>query len=288
VFRIDGAGMLVNRIARPWVDFVAQGDNATKLFVVDASADTVEIGTTVQGAIAMFGASAVTLKQDTTISGGSDLRFLDPSDSTGYVGFQAPSGFATTLAWTLPSADGSANQLLRTDGAGVLVWTSNAPTATALAANGANCAAGEVPLGVDASGAAEGCADAGGLACDDMIPIGQLLAAATLSTPATAEVLYFSWPGSSAYSCASLTHSIKGNLYRTAGAGDCQWRIKDITNTTTLCTSAAVTTATTTNIVDCGAVSNVPSGAAQMAIEFVVTGTATCASKSGGFWLVKG
>lgn len=35
--------------------------------------------------------------------------------------------------------------------------TGNAGTATALAANGANCAAGEFPLGVDASGAAETC-----------------------------------------------------------------------------------------------------------------------------------
>lgn len=36
--------------------------------------------------------------------------------------------------------------------------TGNAGTATALAANGANCAAGSFPLGVDASGAAESCA----------------------------------------------------------------------------------------------------------------------------------
>jgi len=36
--------------------------------------------------------------------------------------------------------------------------TGNAGTATALGANGANCSAGQFPLGVDASGAAEGCA----------------------------------------------------------------------------------------------------------------------------------
>ncbi len=36
--------------------------------------------------------------------------------------------------------------------------TGNASTATALAANGSNCAAGSFPLGVDASGAAESCA----------------------------------------------------------------------------------------------------------------------------------
>ncbi len=40
--------------------------------------------------------------------------------------------------------------------------TGNAGTATALAANGANCDAGSYPLGVDASGAAEGCTVAGG------------------------------------------------------------------------------------------------------------------------------
>lgn len=37
--------------------------------------------------------------------------------------------------------------------------TGNADTATALAANGANCSAGSAPLGVDASGAAESCTD---------------------------------------------------------------------------------------------------------------------------------
>jgi hypothetical protein len=35
--------------------------------------------------------------------------------------------------------------------------TGNSSTATALAANGANCSAGQAPLGVDASGAVEGC-----------------------------------------------------------------------------------------------------------------------------------
>lgn len=36
-------------------------------------------------------------------------------------------------------------------------WSGNAGTATALAANGTNCSAGNAPLGVDASGNAEGC-----------------------------------------------------------------------------------------------------------------------------------
>lgn len=40
------------------------------------------------------------------------------------------------------------------------VLTGNAATATALAANGANCSAGNYPLGVDASGAVESCTEA--------------------------------------------------------------------------------------------------------------------------------
>lgn len=39
-------------------------------------------------------------------------------------------------------------------------WSGNAGTATALAANGSNCTAGQFPLGVDASGAVETCTDA--------------------------------------------------------------------------------------------------------------------------------
>lgn len=38
-------------------------------------------------------------------------------------------------------------------------WSGNAGTATALAANGANCSSGSAPLGVDASGAVESCFD---------------------------------------------------------------------------------------------------------------------------------
>lgn len=72
-------------------------------------------------------------------------------------------------AWTQPAASdlsngttGSGNVVLATSPtitsatiSGSL--TGNASTATALAANGSNCSAGQFPLGVDASGAAESC-----------------------------------------------------------------------------------------------------------------------------------
>ncbi len=51
-----------------------------------------------------------------------DLRFGD-SDSSNYVAFQAPATVASNITWTLPGADGTSGQVLSTDGAGTLSWT---------------------------------------------------------------------------------------------------------------------------------------------------------------------
>ncbi|MBU0959876.1 MAG: hypothetical protein KKB31_08055, partial [Nanoarchaeota archaeon] len=64
----------------------------------------------------------------------------------------------TTLTSTLTGVDGTFTGYLTATG-----FTGNASSsdeATALAANGANCSAGEYPLGIDASGAVESCTDA--------------------------------------------------------------------------------------------------------------------------------
>lgn len=56
-----------------------------------------------------------------TLNGQSDLRFAD-SDSSNWVAFQAPTTIASNITWTLPNADGSADQVLKTDGSGNLGW----------------------------------------------------------------------------------------------------------------------------------------------------------------------
>lgn len=51
----------------------------------------------------------------------AEARFLESTgNGTNYVGFKAPASITTNLVWTLPSADGTANQVLSTDGSGVL------------------------------------------------------------------------------------------------------------------------------------------------------------------------
>ncbi len=53
-----------------------------------------------------------------------DIRLGD-ADSTHYVGFKAPATVSSSLVWTLPAADGTANYLLKTDGSGNLGWTAD-------------------------------------------------------------------------------------------------------------------------------------------------------------------
>jgi len=62
-----------------------------------------------------------TLTGDVTLNAQGDLRFAD-ADSSNWVAFQAPATVAANVTWTLPSADGSSNQVLTTNGTGTLSW----------------------------------------------------------------------------------------------------------------------------------------------------------------------
>jgi hypothetical protein len=81
---------------------------------------------------------------------GSALRLATTSTSS----LTASSPLSFTGAVTII---GSANRTLTIDTSGT--WSGNAVTASALAADPANCSAGNAPLGIVASGAVEGCFD---------------------------------------------------------------------------------------------------------------------------------
>jgi hypothetical protein len=51
-----------------------------------------------------------------------DLRFAD-ADSSNWVAFQSPATVAANVTWTLPSTDGTDDQVLTTNGSGTLSWT---------------------------------------------------------------------------------------------------------------------------------------------------------------------
>ena len=80
--------------------------------------------TTLTGALNVTGASSVTgattIIGDLSVGGSNqELRFYEGSN---YVGFEAPA-LAADKIWVLPAADGSADQVLKTDGSGNLGWT---------------------------------------------------------------------------------------------------------------------------------------------------------------------
>ena len=75
--------------------------------------------------------------------------------TSGYAGFQVPAAAGSTI-WTLPAADGTINQVLTTDGAGVLSWTTPAPagvtgsgTANTIPLFTAGTVLGDSPISVD-------------------------------------------------------------------------------------------------------------------------------------------
>jgi trimeric autotransporter adhesin len=50
-----------------------------------------------------------------------EIRFRETTaNGTNYVALKAPASLASDVTFTLPSADGTANQVLKTDGSGVL------------------------------------------------------------------------------------------------------------------------------------------------------------------------
>ena len=55
------------------------------------------------------------------LSATKELRLAD-TDSSHYVGFKAPGTVTSNKVWVLPAADGTANQVLKTDGSGNLSW----------------------------------------------------------------------------------------------------------------------------------------------------------------------
>lgn len=111
-------------------------------------------------------ASSATLSTPLTIANGGTSANLAATGGTNMFLKQATAGGNITVS-SIAAADiqaGSLGGLVIASsvaagavGTAQLAATANAPTATALATNGGNCSAGQTPLGVDASGAVEGC-----------------------------------------------------------------------------------------------------------------------------------
>jgi hypothetical protein len=87
------------------VDLRVEGDTKANLLLIDAGADTVSIDGTQQ------------------LANQTPLRFGD-SDNSHYVALRSPATVTTNVTWDLPATDGTVDQVLKTNGSGVLGWSS--------------------------------------------------------------------------------------------------------------------------------------------------------------------
>ena len=78
---------------------------------------------TVSTNLGLAALSGATFTGDITLNAQSDVRFAD-SDSSNYIALQAPATVASNVTFTLPAADGTANQALKTDASGNLGFAS--------------------------------------------------------------------------------------------------------------------------------------------------------------------
>lgn len=77
------------------------------------------------------GTGVLEIASNAVVKNQAGLRFEeDTANGSNYVAFRAPSTISSDLTWTLPATDGSANQVLTTNGSGTLSWTTAAVTIT--------------------------------------------------------------------------------------------------------------------------------------------------------------
>lgn len=115
-------------------------------------------GGTIRGLCQFDGSVWAPLGDGTTTAGGAptDATYITQTCHATLSAEQCLSVLATGI---LKSTTTTGVVSIATAGTDYVAPAGNVATATALAANGANCGAGNAPLGVDASGAAEGCFD---------------------------------------------------------------------------------------------------------------------------------
>jgi len=98
---------------------MAYGKIKADTLIYDNSGSDTEVTISSLGSKAPI--ASPTFTGDVTVNAQGDLRLAD-SDSSNYVGFQAPGVVSTSVVWTLPTADGTNGQLLKTNGSNVLSW----------------------------------------------------------------------------------------------------------------------------------------------------------------------
>ena len=96
---------------------------------LDSTVSITGLSTTATATVLTLTDSASTSTVNLIIDNQKEIRFSETTaNGVNYVGFKAPASLSADKIWILPSADGSAGQFLKTDGAGNLSFSSDLPT----------------------------------------------------------------------------------------------------------------------------------------------------------------
>lgn len=125
---------------------IPPGGSSANLLEFRSQADAVLTYVTAKGSIV--------LKAHGTASGETNELLFRELNATGenYIGFKAPDAISADVVWTLPSADGTSNQALTTNGSKTLSWTSILTPSTGWATDGNDISASSGALGVAPTG----------------------------------------------------------------------------------------------------------------------------------------
>jgi hypothetical protein len=112
---------------------------------ISYNSNKIELGTVFK--VADTGAVTALTVDGTTIAASTALTLEETGAGTDKITLQAPASIAASYTLTLPVDDGAANQVLVTDGSGVLSWATPAGTGDIL--NGGNATGATVVLGTN-------------------------------------------------------------------------------------------------------------------------------------------
>ena len=116
---------------------------------LDSTVSITGLTTTATGTVLTLSDSSLTSSVNLILQNQKEIRFSETTgNGTNYVGFKAPASLSADKIWILPSADGTAGQFLKTDGAGNLSFDSLS-FSTPLAVIGNATAGSEIRLPED-------------------------------------------------------------------------------------------------------------------------------------------
>lgn len=117
VATLTGSQTLTNKtLTTPIISSISN----TGVLTLPTSTDTL-VGRATTDTLTNKTLTSAQVTTDIRLNAQAELEFYD-SDSSNYVSFRAPATIGSNITWTLPSSDGTADQVLSTNGAGTLSW----------------------------------------------------------------------------------------------------------------------------------------------------------------------